>query len=356
MMRQIGPQTKSEHRSLVSLIDELMATIIRLPKDIKWGQSQWMDDSDVLDFIRIQVLSLRNAKANTLQGYYRDSYHLIRMVFEGYFTLRLISMCTKYPVRVKIRKSNTDPTGSIGQQNAIARLKKTFGNDLLETYMEDGKTLVAVVRGIYVVDDKKNRTGMIVSFYHGAWRDFHPIEYHLKKGGIQDKIPTKRFLNGDWMGAPRRRDADAIEYYGSLYRYFLTFDRILENLRLNDVLNKKTSTRVLVHYNFLSSFSHSTSDSISISKTRTLLQFSSSGLDVVYDHYLSELALLYICHLLAMHLQFALSYLDWRSIKLRQKEKRYRSILRKVDSQFGYFWFIYNKPHLYDKYVWTAPP
>ena len=351
MSRKIESQTKTEHAILVGFIDELMDAIIRLPKDIKWGESQWMDDVDVLDFVRIQALSLRNAKVNVLQGCYRDSYHLIRMVFEGYFTLRLISMCTKYPLRVKIRKSINDPTGNIGQQNAIANLKRTFGNDLFETFMEDSKTLVAIVRGIYVVDENGNRTGMIVPFYHGAWSDFRPIEYHLKKEGLQNKIPTRRFLNGDWMVAPRRTNADVIAHYGSLYRYFLTFDRILDNLRLNDVLNKKTATRVLVHYNFLSSFSHSTSDSISISKTRKLHQFSSSGLDVVYDHYLSELALLYICHLLMMHLQFIMSYLSWRSIKLRHKEKRYRTLCRRTDEKFGYFWFIYNKPHQYDKYV-----
>jgi hypothetical protein len=351
MSRVIELQTRTEHANLVSLIDKLITSIMRLPRDIKWGDSQWMEDLEILDFIRIQVLSLRNAKSNVLQGYYRDSYHLIRMVFEGYFTLRLISMCCKYPVRVKIRKSNTDPTGNIAQQNVITRLKQKFGDDLLDTYMEDSKTLVAIVRGIHVVDDKGNKTGVMIPFYYGAWRDFRPIEYHLRREGLQERIPTRRFLNGDWMGAPRKTRTDVIEHYANLYRYFLTFERILDNLRLNGVLNKKTSTRVLVHYNFLSSYSHSTSDSISIAKTRKLHQFSSSGLDVVYDHYLSELALLYICHLLTMHLQYAIHYLDWRSIELRHKGKYYRALCKRVDNEFGYFWFIYNKPHQYDRYV-----
>jgi len=232
-------------------------------------------------------------------------------------------------------------------------VQKNLGSNLITTYMdkEDKNTLVAVVHGVTVLDDKGQDTGVIIPFYYGAWHDFRPVEYHLKRQTLQDKLPTLRFLTGEWAGVPRKIKSEINKNYGALYKYFLTFDKILGNLNLNGVLNKKTTTRVLVHYNFLSNFSHSTSDSLSIIRERKFYQISPDGLDIIYNHYLSELALLYICHLLSMHLQHAIYYLRWRSIKLKKnKSKLYRSLCQKVESDFGYFWFIFNKPHQYDRY------
>jgi len=51
-----------------------------------------------------------------------------------------------------------------------------------------------------------------------------------------------------------------------------------------------------------------------------------------------------------MHLQHAIYHLRWRSIKLKNEGKLYRSVCQKVENDFGYFWFIFNKPHQYDRY------
>ena len=351
MTSDITSQTLKEHQHLINIIDELIAALRGLPNDVQWGESSWMQDREILDFIRIQTFSLQNAKRNTIQGYYRDAYHLLRMVFEGYFILRLISTCDKYPIRIRIKREKSDPDINHARNRIIQQVQKKLGSSLITTYMEDNNILVAIVRGIKVVDDKGNDTGVIIPFYYGAWHDFRPVEYHLKPQTLQDKLPTLRFLTGEWAGIPRKITREINKNYGVLYKYFLTFDKILENLRSNGVLNKKTTTRVLVHYNFLSNFSHSTSDSLSIIRERKFFEISPDGLDLVYNHYLSELALLYICHLLAMHLQHAIYYLRWRAIKLKNEIKIYRSLCTKVESDFSYFWFIFNKPHLYDRYA-----
>ncbi len=348
MNSDVATQTLTEHQELVNLIDELIAAIRGLPNDVQWGSSSWMQDREILDFIRIQTLSLQNAKKNTIEGYYRDAYHLIRMAFEAYFVLRLISACDKYPLRIRIKRAKNDPSLNHAKDRLIQQVQQKFGNRLITTYVEDKNTLVAVLRGIPVVDDKGNDTGVVIPFYYSAWHDFRPLEYFVKGEKLQDKLPTLRFLAGEWASIPRKVKTEINKNYGVLYRYFLSFDKILENLRLNGVLDKKTSTRVLVHYNFLSNFSHSTSDSLSIVRERKFYQ---TGLDIVYNHYLSELALLYVCHLLSMHLQHAIYYLRWRHIKLKNEGKLYRSLCRKVDDDFGYFWFIFNKPHQYDRYA-----
>lgn len=342
--------TQTEHAHLINLIDEVITAIIRLPDDVEWGETSYTEDVEILNFIRIQTLSLQNAKENALRGYYRDTFHLIRMIYEAYFVLRLVSTCDKYPFRINIKRDVHDPSLEHARNRTVQEAQRVFGNRLIRTYIEDKNTIVAILRGIPVVDSQGQETGVIVPYYYQAWHSFRPVEYHLRRQGRQDRIPTLRFLTGEWAAFPRKMKKELNKDYGLIYRYFLTFDKILDNLCLNGILNKKLSTRVLVHYNFLSNFSHSTSDSISLVSTRRITEITPGGLSTIYNHYSSELALLYICHLLSMHLQHAIFYLRWRVIKLRNK-RTYQSLCRRVEDDFGYFWFIFNKPHQYDKYT-----
>jgi hypothetical protein len=348
----IATQTFKEHGKLVEIITELIATLKKLPNDVQWGNSTWYQDKQYLDFVRIQTLSLENVMENTMRGCYRDSYHLVRMIFEGYFTLRLISTCDKYPIRIKIRKGEKDSTLDNARDRMIEKARKVFGSHLLKTYMdkENKNTLVAVVHGVPVIDDAKKETGVTIPYFYSAWHQFQSVEYHLKRKKVVKKYSTTQFLQKGWAGFSNTR-TELLDKYASLHKYYLNFDKMLENLCLNGVLDNKTVTRVLVHYNFLSKFSHCSSDSISLIAERRLSQITPGGLGSIYDHYLSELALLYICHLLSMHLQHAIYYFRWRNIKLKNEVKVYRSLYKKVAEDFGYFWFIFNKPHQYDRYV-----
>jgi len=342
--------TQTEHERLINLIEELIAAIKKLPDDVEWGETSYMEDVEILNFIRIQTFSLQNVKENAVRGYYRDTFHLIRMVYEAYFVLRLVSTCDKYPFRIKIKRGQHDPSLEHARNRTAQEVQRVFGNRLVRTYMEDKNTLVAILRGIPVVGSQGQDTGIIVPYYYQAWHDFRPVEYHLRRDGLQDRIPTLRFLTGEWAAFSKKMKINLSKDYGLIYKYFLTFDKILDNLCLNGILNKKLSTRVLVHYNFLSNFSHSTSDSISLVSTRRITEITPGGLSTIYNHYSSELALLYTCHLLSMHLQHAIFYLRWRAIKLKNK-RTYQSLCRRVEDDFGYFWFIFNKPHQYDRYT-----
>jgi hypothetical protein len=347
----ISAITLREHEHLIALIDELIRATKRLPSDVEWGNISWLQDTQILDFIRLQTISLQNAKENTVRGYYRDTFHLLRMVYEAYFILRLVSTCDKYPFRIKIRRRGHDPDLEHAKTRAIQEAQAAFGNRLVRTYMEDGSTLVLVLRGLQVIDEQDQDTGVIVPYYYHVWQDFRPDQYHLRRQAVQGKIPTLRFLTGEWASIPRRIKKELGKDYGLLYRYFLTFDRILDNLCLNEVLNKKLATRVLVHYNFLSKFSHSSRDSIRLVSERRITEITSNGLGIIYNHYFSELALLYVCHLLSMHLRHAMFYLRWRGIKLKNKRTIYQPLCHRVESDFGYFWFIFNRPHQYDRYT-----
>jgi len=316
----IAKQTFEEHRQLISVIDALLGAIDKLPNDIEWGDSQWLPDSEILDFIRIQALSLQHARDTIVQGYYRDAYHLVRMPFEAYFLLRLISTCDKYPIRIKIKRSKNDSTLENTKKRVIEQTREKVGKHLIKIYEEDKSTVVVVLKGKQVVDANGNDTGLPLPFYYGAWQQYQPVQHHLKGKSRQRKLSTSRFLEGEWAITPRSKRGQADDIHSELYRGFLTFDKVLDNLRLNGVLNKKTTTRVLVHYNFLSNFSHSTSDTIeSLLRLQNYYTIGGSGALISYNHYYSELAFLYICHLLSMYLGHAIYYLTkWRHIHVKK--------------------------------------
>jgi len=202
-----------------------------------------------------------------------------------------------------------------------------------------------------VVDEKGNDTGIILPFYYGAWQQYQPVKHHLRGKSQEEKLSTSRFLEGDWSSIQKSSRGQAAESHSRLYRWFLNFDKVLENLRLNSVPNKKTTTRVIVHYNFLSNFSHSASDSIkNLLRLQNYYMVGGGGTLISYNHYYSELALLYVCHLLSMYLEHAIYYFTtWRHIHIENTEI-YSSLCRKVEEDFGYFWFIFNKPHEYDRF------
>lgn len=346
----ISKQTLSEHEKLIEAISKLIKITTKFPDDIQWGDSTWYQDHQYLNFIKIQTLSLENALRNIIQGCYRDSYNIIRMIFEGYLILVLISTCDKYAVRIKIARSKEDPNLEHARDRRIKEAKQIFGDNLIDTYTEkDGKILVAVVRGIPVVDDKRQKTGVTIPYYYSAWREFKSVDYHLKRKKVATKYSTLNYLERGWTGFPNV-ETEFLDKYEYLHRYYLNFDKMLENLRLNGVLDDNTATRVLVHYNFLSKFSHCTSESISILSERKIYQLSRNGLSYIYDHYLSELALLYVCHILLMNLQHSIYYFNWRNIDIKHNEEIYLPLCEEIQSDFGYFWFIFNKPHEYDIY------
>jgi hypothetical protein len=145
----------------------------------------------------------------------------------------------------------------------------------------------------------------------------------------------------------KRQQTEQQQAHSRIYRDYFTFDSLLASLILNGILTKKTATRVVVHYNFLSGFSHTTFESFDrLLRAGTYQQI---GDDPVYNHYLSELGLLYVCHLLSMHISFAHDYFRWRRIPLSRIEE-HNSLLEETDDRFGYFWFIFNRPHAYDKF------
>jgi len=342
MTSAIAEQTAKEHEELLNLISELEAALTRFPRDIEWGDSVWAQDMEFLDFVHVQRISLVSAQESALKGFYREAYNTIRMVLEGYLLLRLIYTCDKYPTWYKVKRVKGDKSLDDAKAKFITRAREAMP-DLVDIEDEGKEIVVAIRRGIHIVDNQRNDTGGIFPYYYGAWWQYRPEEHHLKKPEVQKELLP------EWAVFRNRRAELSDMPHSDFYQRLFTFRSMLRNLRWNGVLSFKTAARVIVHYNFLSGFTHSTKDAIT--RSQAWHSLATANADVAYNHYKSELALLYVCHLLAMHLELSLYYFRrWRPLRVKNVLKLYRPLCRKVNEDFGYFWFIFNRPHEFDKF------
>lgn len=339
-------ETKREHHLLLNETRRLLAELNSFQERIYWGSSTWLPDITFFEYLALQTSSLQVARDLAIGGHYREAYNSIRQVLEGYLTLRLITECLLYPRTFRIRRAQGDPN--------IADAKARFRSDIADIISsgkrpdivrewpqrETDKTITLIFKGIQVNDTSGQPTGRYVPFYAHLWSQYDPMHHVLGK-----RTDPRRWLVPEWAPFRNRRAREQAGENQDIYRGFFTFDRIVEHLRLNGVLNQKTATRLFVHYNYLSSHSHNTH--------RSYQQFTRSApTSFRYDHYHSELCLLYILHLSAMFLEFALGFCRQRQLKVADVG-HLRGVMNKATTSFDYFWFVFNGPHEFD-YVTTA--
>lgn len=124
---------------------------------------------------------------------------------------------------------------------------------------------------------------------------------------------------------------------------YLRWSALLENLEVNNLIEESDSGRLGVHYAFLSTFAHPVSHN-----QRRLYGGRVDGMQPHYDHYASELVLLYIVTLAALELR---NYRDGLMERLGVELADGRGLdadLRLVRRITDHFWFIGTNPHAWD--------
>lgn len=126
-------------------------------------------------------------------------------------------------------------------------------------------------------------------------------------------------------------------------RYFKT-RRLLADLRLNRLLTVSQALQVEVHYSFLSTYVHATQAAYDLAYGRN--RPSRLG---EYDHYSSELVLLYLVTLATEELLlFARACRRRPTVKLRDWDA-VAEASRAARSASDYFWFLYGRPTPLDR-------
>jgi hypothetical protein len=133
----------------------------------------------------------------------------------------------------------------------------------------------------------------------------------------------------------------------ALWRVYLTWSALLANLQTNGLVDDLDAGRLAAHYRFLSGFAHPVSDQRrSVYGNDALLGWPK------YDHYSSELVLLYAIRIASVELRNFIHAVEQQAVARLADPDEMIKMLEAAEAATSYFWFLGARPHAYD--MWKA--
>lgn len=257
--------------------------------------------------------------------HYASALVVVRAALEHHLMDRLILLANRYIVTyTKAKKWDA------ARWEADIRALQAKGSDI-SGWFWDQAGLNVVHRGLHTAKSRKGRGQTISLWYFEADR-FDPFVAPKKHAG--------RLARPFWE---RRLLQQLAEEQAAAWRFLFRHDAVMKALRVNRLLLGLT-IQVDVHYAFLSGFAHP-------SKRGYEALYGHNLPDRVgaFDHYASELLLLYVIMLAAAEIEVyrrmarrapRLTLRDWDVVTAE---------VRGAQSAASYFWFLSGGPEMFDR-------
>ncbi|HCG00879.1 MAG TPA: hypothetical protein DEV93_10100 [Chloroflexi bacterium] len=259
--------------------------------------------------------------------HYAAAFGVARTALEHHMLDRLLFLATRW-----ISVSRIKPQDVAAEDKRLTALQATSRPDIVKWWYDPKANFMKLlIRGVF--REGSLGRGMTVSpyFFHVDRYDPFVVKARLAPRvatGFRDPASDKRWAEQsetDW------------------YRLF-TFRRLLENLVINRLLPTRELIQVEVHHSFLSAYVHG------IQKAYELAYGHRRGPNLgAFDHYDSELCLLYAIALAAAELE-AFGRMARRQPRLHLRE--WPNVEREIQAAraaASHFWFMSGGPHLYDR-------
>lgn len=300
-----------------------LETIEALAIQGKVGHMQHSDHAK-----RAQQLAhhLRAAMLLNDERYYPSALLVIRAALEHHLMDRLILLANRHIVTyTKAKKKD-----AVRWEADIRALKGQGASDIAGWFW-DSAGLNVVHRGLHSNKSKKGRGQTISSWYFEADR-YDPFVGPRRHAG--------RLAAPFWE---KRLTIQLAEEQASAWKFLFRHDAVMKALRVNRLLLGR-HIQVDVHYAFLSGFAHP-------SKRGYEAIFGENTPDRMgmFDHYASELLLLYVIALAAAEIEVygrmarrapRLVLRDWDGVI---------SEVREAQSAASYFWFLSGAAQMFDR-------
>jgi hypothetical protein len=260
---------------------------------------------------------------------YISAFAILRAALEHHLTDRLLFVGNRYTQQYTgVKKPDYE-------QLEMDRAQGRPGTENIIRVHYDSGTMVVVRSGLHMHDEAGRRRRQTLSIYYFLLDQFDPFvgtpdeQQHLSRGftKVEDRIRHAEEQQG-------------------IYGRQLRWRGLKANLRENRLFSNETLRRFEVHYRFLSAFVHPVP----------------AGYDLVYgrnrptgapryDHYASELTLLYINKLASAELKF-LKRMTTRTPRVRLNDwTTVEAHIRAADAAAEHLWFPGDDvPHAYDRF------
>lgn len=271
-------------------------------------------------------LYLRSAIDLEGQNQYLPALAILRTALEHQLTDRLLFLATRYK-----QVFHEVPKRVYQQWLRDMKRRKQGTEDIIQLKWNSG-TMIVIRSGPHESDGRKRVRRPSISIYYFLLKDFDPFV-----GTPQEQKHLARGFDSltDWVDHATQQQ----RIYGSSLRW----EGIKDNLLYNRLCSAETLRRLQVHYRFLSAYVHPIPHAFDEIYGRNR----PSGAPR-YDHYASELILLYIIKIASEELK-ALKKMAWRPPRIRLADwEAVEGRIRTADALAEQLWFPGGRPHRFD--------
>ena len=332
-------QFESEHAELLNHADGLLADLAQIDSNLSTGDVSHEQHRVYVGRAAALSDQLVAALAVARDDRYSAALSLLRPALEQLIFDRLLALGSRYVQRIP---DVTQATFERWRREWKEGAEWTRNIRRLE---QDQNGLVRLtLHGLTSSDPESNQTISVYLFLLHEYRPFvAPVHDQARL------LPQFR---------TRARQQEHALTQHEIYHTALRWPVLLSNLRLNGLANAADLLRISVHYRFLSAFVHPLNDHQSKLYGRGF----HARRSLQYDHYSSELVVLYV-------VAFALYELD---TLLRASARPPTFALRNATAltrrmELGragasHLWFVGDEPHIFDRIQdanrrsWDAPP
>jgi hypothetical protein len=278
---------------------------------------------------RCRVLGdhLRGVLALSSAGHYAGAFVLTRTALEHHLLDRLLFLANRWIEEYGIKSTNVPV-----EEARLAALKGGPRPDIVRWWYDSGSGAMNVlIRGLF--NEGSVGRGATLSPYYFLIDTYDPF-------AIKRKL-SSRLATGF-------RDPDADDTWGDeslrrWYRHF-TYEKLRKNLDVNHLLRPRLGIQVDVHHAFLSAYVHGTQMAYELIYGHNIP--SNVG---AFDHYASELALLYVIAIASAELD-AFGRMAKRTPRLRLHQwPTVEAELAAARASASHLWFLSGGPHMYDR-------
>ncbi|NKZ15224.1 hypothetical protein HGA11_30055 [Mycolicibacterium septicum DSM 44393] len=308
--------------------------------------------SDIIDYANFRFETADSCLDLIDRRKIADALGLERSLLEHYLLLMLLCRGHKYFQLENLETKTPQEFAEYfeRQKVALAEQQKTSeaGPLYIAKYPRAARHLMHVFEGLRGEGD--GGEGISIPYHFFQFQEFHPESMRLN-----DKDYFEYYEPGPDI---RKVQKDRRRETAALYRHYLSYDALLQNLELNELADKTVRARIEAHYTFLGKFLHPTHQAARNLHVRSnfLSGRTAIGMEEEYTGSAILLAALYVCFCLA-------GILNEIAALFEAAPQMYihdagtgdiRGLAASVPLDFPYFWFLYNAPPLYDKFNYAV--
>jgi hypothetical protein len=318
-----------EHADLMGCWQPMRVLLNRMPSLLHWlGDVEQLALREKADRVKSLGSHLEGAVMLIQAHNYGPVYALLRTCLEHAVVDWLVFQGRTFVQRI----SNVSEDTWAGWQRE--RSDGAEWTRMIRDWNRNRKGQVRIVREGLYSEPAEDGTRQQISIYYFLLEQYRP-----------ELGPPSQQVDDGLIGEDRlRRTA---EENRALWEVYLTWSSLLINLRENRLVDEEDASRLGVHYRFLSGYAHPVAD-----QRRTLYGKDAWQEWPRYDHYSSELALLYVLTIGIHELRnFVKSVGDETDVTLTELDQ-VEGTISNAEAATQHFWFLGDNPHEFD--TWHA--